>query len=65
MKTFPDLPPIRRCHDYEIKTKYTYRCTGCGYRYQVLSIIKIYSPPVFLISKTLFLFIIIDLCYLL
>ncbi|CAL1688918.1 unnamed protein product [Lasius platythorax] len=31
MKTFPDLPPIRRCHDYEIKTKYTYRCTGCGY----------------------------------
>lgn len=31
MNTFPELPPIRRCHDYEIKTKYTYRCTGCGY----------------------------------
>ncbi|RLU16154.1 hypothetical protein DMN91_011914 [Ooceraea biroi] len=31
MKTFPELPPIRRCHDYEIKTKFTYRCTGCGY----------------------------------
>ncbi|XP_072756407.1 uncharacterized protein [Anoplolepis gracilipes] len=31
MKIFPELPPIRRCHDYEIKTKYTYRCTSCGY----------------------------------
>ncbi|EFN62275.1 Acidic repeat-containing protein [Camponotus floridanus] len=31
METFPELPPIRRCHDYDIKTKYTYRCTGCGY----------------------------------
>lgn len=33
MKAFPELPPIRRCHDYEIKTKFTYRCTSCGYRY--------------------------------
>ncbi|XP_032664054.1 uncharacterized protein LOC116840865 isoform X2 [Odontomachus brunneus] len=31
MRTFPELPPIRRCHDYEIKTKFTYKCTGCGY----------------------------------
>ncbi|CAK9819469.1 Germ cell nuclear acidic protein [Anthophora plagiata] len=31
MKTFPDLPPIRRCHDYKIKTKFTYKCVGCGY----------------------------------
>ncbi|KAL6258979.1 hypothetical protein P5V15_008902 [Pogonomyrmex californicus] len=31
MKIFPELPPIRRCHDYQIKTKFTYRCTGCGY----------------------------------
>ncbi|KAJ8980207.1 hypothetical protein NQ317_002220, partial [Molorchus minor] len=31
MKTFPELPPIKRCHDYVINTKYTYRCTGCGY----------------------------------
>lgn len=31
MKAFPELPPIRRCHDYEIKTKFTYRCVGCGY----------------------------------
>ncbi|XP_050450103.1 germ cell nuclear acidic protein-like isoform X2 [Cataglyphis hispanica] len=31
MKIFPELPPISRCHNYEIKTKYTYRCTGCGY----------------------------------
>ncbi|XP_011140001.1 uncharacterized protein LOC105183501 isoform X2 [Harpegnathos saltator] len=31
MRTFPELPQIRRCHDYEIKTKFTYRCTDCGY----------------------------------
>lgn len=31
MKTFPELPPIRRCHDYKIKTKFTYRCVNCGY----------------------------------
>ncbi|XP_020289260.1 uncharacterized protein LOC109857403 [Pseudomyrmex gracilis] len=31
MKIFPELPPIRRCHDYKIKTKFTYRCTSCGY----------------------------------
>lgn len=32
MKTFPELPPIKRCHDYQIATKYTYRCVNCGYR---------------------------------
>ncbi|EFA12058.2 hypothetical protein TcasGA2_TC012902 [Tribolium castaneum] len=31
MKTFPELPPIKRCHEYVINTKYTYKCTGCGY----------------------------------
>ncbi|KAJ3654636.1 hypothetical protein Zmor_013811 [Zophobas morio] len=31
MKTFPELPPIRRCHNYVINTKYTYRCVACGY----------------------------------
>ncbi|XP_026667731.1 acidic repeat-containing protein isoform X2 [Ceratina calcarata] len=31
MRTFPEIPPIRRCHDYKIKTKFTYRCVGCGY----------------------------------
>ncbi|KAJ8955544.1 hypothetical protein NQ318_001374, partial [Aromia moschata] len=31
MKTFPELPPIKRCHDYVVNTKYTYKCTGCGY----------------------------------
>ncbi|XP_015603580.1 dentin sialophosphoprotein isoform X2 [Cephus cinctus] len=31
MQVFPDLPPIRRCHDYQIKTKFTYRCMNCGY----------------------------------
>lgn len=33
MKIFPELPPIRRCHDYKIKTKFTYKCINCGYRY--------------------------------
>ncbi|KAJ8920688.1 hypothetical protein NQ315_004827 [Exocentrus adspersus] len=31
MKIFPELPPIKRCHDYAINYKYTYRCTSCGY----------------------------------
>lgn len=31
MKTFPELPPIKRCHDYVINTKYTYKCSSCGY----------------------------------
>lgn len=35
MEIFPELPPIRRCHDYKIKTKFTYRCTGCGYRLNI------------------------------
>ncbi|KAK9872254.1 hypothetical protein WA026_017055 [Henosepilachna vigintioctopunctata] len=30
-QVFPELPPIKRCHNYQINTKYTYRCTGCGY----------------------------------
>ncbi|KAF5277771.1 hypothetical protein FQR65_LT03751 [Abscondita terminalis] len=30
-RTFPELPPIKRCHDYVINTKYTYRCMDCGY----------------------------------
>ncbi|XP_019867104.2 germ cell nuclear acidic protein-like isoform X2 [Aethina tumida] len=33
MKRFPELPPIKRCHDYQIKTKYTYKCTKCGYSF--------------------------------
>ncbi|XP_069687209.1 uncharacterized protein [Periplaneta americana] len=28
---FPELPPIKRCHEYNIQTKFTYRCTSCGY----------------------------------
>ncbi|XP_044743927.1 dentin sialophosphoprotein-like [Chrysoperla carnea] len=31
MLKFPELPPIRRCHDYDINTKYTYKCVNCGY----------------------------------
>ncbi|GJQ86446.1 hypothetical protein Trydic_g10353 [Trypoxylus dichotomus] len=31
MRTFPELPPIKRCHDYTINTKYTYKCSSCGY----------------------------------
>ena len=32
MKVHQDLPPISRCHTYEINYKYTYRCTKCGYK---------------------------------
>jgi len=32
MKIFPELS-IHRIHNYKIKTKFTYRCTNCGYRY--------------------------------
>lgn len=31
MKTYPELPPIKTRHDYVINTKYTYKCTDCGY----------------------------------
>ncbi|KAK4310369.1 hypothetical protein Pmani_018062 [Petrolisthes manimaculis] len=30
-QTFPDLPPITRCHSYAIQCRYTYRCTRCSY----------------------------------
>ncbi|KAK3915947.1 Acidic repeat-containing protein [Frankliniella fusca] len=33
MKRFPELPPIQRCHSYNIETKFTYRCTKCGYSF--------------------------------
>ncbi|XP_017773813.1 PREDICTED: acidic repeat-containing protein [Nicrophorus vespilloides] len=33
MRTFPELPAIKRCHDYTINTKYTYKCMGCGYSF--------------------------------
>lgn len=29
-QVFPDIPPVRTCHGYEINTKYVYVCTGCG-----------------------------------
>eukprot|EP00090_Calanus_glacialis_P017283 TRINITY_DN26948_c0_g1_i1.p1 TRINITY_DN26948_c0_g1~~TRINITY_DN26948_c0_g1_i1.p1 ORF type:complete len:892 (-),score=270.16 TRINITY_DN26948_c0_g1_i1:95-2488(-) len=31
MGRFPELPVIDRCHSYQIRTKYTYRCEKCGY----------------------------------
>ncbi|XP_051161874.1 germ cell nuclear acidic protein-like [Leptopilina boulardi] len=31
MKAFPELPPVSVCHNYKIHTKYTYKCTNCGY----------------------------------
>ncbi|XP_008204887.1 acidic repeat-containing protein [Nasonia vitripennis] len=31
VKVFPELPPVSRCHNYEIQTKYTYKCLSCGY----------------------------------
>ncbi|XP_050302690.1 germ cell nuclear acidic protein [Anthonomus grandis grandis] len=33
MQTFPELPPISRCHSYAINSKYTYKCTDCGYSF--------------------------------
>lgn len=30
-EVYPELPPIKTCHNYEIQSKYIYRCTGCGY----------------------------------
>jgi len=30
MKRLPELPIISRCHAYEIRTKFTYQCTGLG-----------------------------------
>ncbi|CAG0891745.1 unnamed protein product [Darwinula stevensoni] len=32
LKAFPNLPPITRCHYYEINCRYQYVCTGCGYK---------------------------------
>jgi len=29
MNRFPELPVIARCHSYEIRTKYVYRCQSC------------------------------------
>lgn len=31
MKICPELPPIKRCHDYVINHKYTFKCKDCGY----------------------------------
>uniref|UniRef100_A0A1B6LDB8 SprT-like domain-containing protein n=1 Tax=Graphocephala atropunctata TaxID=36148 RepID=A0A1B6LDB8_9HEMI len=30
-RRFPELPVIKRCHDYAIATKFTYKCMTCGY----------------------------------
>ncbi|TRY67449.1 hypothetical protein TCAL_03735 [Tigriopus californicus] len=32
MREFPELPIINRCHNYAIRTKFTYRCVKCGYQ---------------------------------
>lgn len=32
MSKFPELPIIKRCHSYDIQTKFTYKCIKCGYR---------------------------------
>ncbi|XP_037072820.1 acidic repeat-containing protein-like [Pollicipes pollicipes] len=32
-RRFPELPPVSRCHSYEVHCKYTYRCTRCGYSF--------------------------------
>ncbi|KHN88658.1 Acidic repeat-containing protein [Toxocara canis] len=30
MSVFSSLPPIERCHNYKIDTKFLYICNGCG-----------------------------------
>jgi len=30
-RKFPSWPVEGRCHNYKVETKYTYRCTQCGY----------------------------------
>ena len=32
-RRYPELPPVTRCHSYQIHCKYTYRCTACGYSF--------------------------------
>ncbi|XP_076446916.1 germ cell nuclear acidic protein-like [Babylonia areolata] len=31
-RAHPEIPIIRRCHDYRINTKFIYRCVDCGYQ---------------------------------
>nr|SVE85421.1 EOG090X0464 [Daphnia pulicaria] len=31
LHTFPELPPITRCHNYEISYKFYYNCVSCKY----------------------------------
>ena len=51
MKRFPELPVIARCHSYEIRTKYVYRCQGCAYgKTQVFMIILININVVMLLT---------------
>ncbi|KAL4097822.1 hypothetical protein QTP88_022530 [Uroleucon formosanum] len=33
MQKFPELPIIKRCHSYDIQTKFTYKCVKCGYSF--------------------------------
>ncbi|VVC35819.1 SprT-like,High mobility group box domain [Cinara cedri] len=33
MEIFPELPIIKRCHSYEVQTKFTYKCKKCGYSF--------------------------------
>ena len=30
-RIYPELPPITRCHNYEISYKFYYTCTACSY----------------------------------
>lgn len=36
--TFPEIPKIGVCHQYEIEYKYTYKCTLCGAKYELTTI---------------------------
>ena len=37
MTRFPELPLIARCHNYQIRTKYSYICKNCGAKVKILS----------------------------
>ncbi|XP_065188618.1 uncharacterized protein LOC135819353 [Sycon ciliatum] len=31
LRAHPNIPAVSRCHNYSIATKYSYKCTGCGF----------------------------------
>ena len=40
-RAHPEIPVIRRCHDYRINTKYIYECVKCGYQWVLAGIVSL------------------------